>query len=729
MIFKNKLFRLLKLSTFLFLSSLVLGMLPAEPEEGMYPLSEIDKVDLVKAGLKIDPKEIYNPDGISLVDALVNIGGCTGSFISADGLIITNHHCAFGAIARSSTIEKNYLENGFYAKGLEEEIPASGYTCRITESYEDVSAQILDAVKNISDPAERVRTITKKMKELADAASNEKESLTAEVSEMFAGKTYVLFKYRIIRDVRLVYAPPQSIGNFGGETDNWVWPRHTGDFSIMRAYVSKDGKAETFSKENVPFNPKKFLKINPNGVEEGDFVFILGYPGRTYRHRPSQYLKYQQNYLLPYTAELYNYAIETLQQLGKGNKEFALATANRIKSLANTAKNFQGKLKGLKKINLVAQKEDEEKQLQDFINSDTELKTKYGNLFEKIDTVFANVNETAQAELWLRQIFNLSPTLSLANFVFNYAEQIQKPDSERWNQFQEKNLKQTLSNLKNTWSVYNKEYEEKILTKMFNDAKNFSNGSRITTIDQMLTGINSNSYDVFNKFINSTIIDSKILEEEYFNSLLNKNFQELSSSDDPLLNFVNQVRIQNKNVTEKNERNEGELNKLYGELVDVKILWKKTNFIPDANSTLRLTYGYIKGYNPADAAYMEPFTTIDGIIEKNSTGSEDFAIPDKLRTLYDKKDFGKYASTKLNNLPVAILYNMDTTGGNSGSPILDTHGELIGVNFDRAYEATINDFAWNESYSRSIGVDIRYVLWVLDKFSGAENLLKEIGVN
>lgn len=567
------------------------------------------------------------------------------------------------------------------------------------------------------------------MKELADAASNEKESLTAEVSEMFAGKTYVLFKYRIIRDVRLAYAPPQSIGNFGGETDNWVWPRHTGDFSIMRAYVSKDGKAETFSKENVPFNPKKFLKINPNGVDEGDFVFILGYPGRTYRHRPSQYLKYQQEYLLPYTAELYNYAIETLQQLGKGNKEFALATANRIKSLANTAKNFQGKLKGLKKLNLVSQKENEEKELQNFINADPELSVKYGGLLKKIDGVFANVNETAQAELWLRQIFNLSPTLSLANFVFTYAEQLQKPDTERLNQFQEKNLKQTLSNIKNTLSVYNKEYEEKILLKIFTDAKNFSKGSRILVIDQMLTGDNPNSDEVFSKFIHSTIIDSKILDEEYFNSLLNKTIQELSSNSDPLLNFVNQIRIQNKIVTEKNERNEGELNELYGDLVDVKILWKRTNFIPDANSTLRLTYGYIKGYSPADASYLKPFTTIDGIIEKNSTGSEDFAIPDKLRTLYDKKDFGRYASAKLNNLPVAILYNMDTTGGNSGSPILDAHGELIGVNFDRAYEATINDFAWNESYSRSIGVDIRYVLWVLDKFSGAENLLKEIGVN
>ncbi|NMB82193.1 MAG: S46 family peptidase [Ignavibacteria bacterium] len=310
----------IKLIVLSFVLSFLLGMIPASPEEGMYPLSEIDKVDLVKAGLKINPKEVYNPNGISLIDALVNVGGCTGSFISDKGLIITNHHCAYGSIARASTVEKNYLENGFHAQTMEEEIPALGNSCRILESYQDVSIQILDAVKNISDPALRAQTISRKYKEIADAATDEKESIVAEVSEMFAGKSYVLFKYRTIRDVRLVYAPPQSIGNFGGETDNWVWPRHTGDFSLLRAYVAPDGKAATYSKDNVPYKPKKFLKINPNGVEENDFVFILGYPGRTFRHRPSQYIKYQQDYLLPYISDLYDYAIKTLQDISKGNK-------------------------------------------------------------------------------------------------------------------------------------------------------------------------------------------------------------------------------------------------------------------------------------------------------------------------------------------------------------------------------------------------------------------------
>lgn len=713
MIFISKPHANFKLIIVFIAATFILGMLPANPEEGMYPLSELDKIDLVEAGLKIDPKEVYNPDGISLVDALVQLSGCTGSFISDKGLIITNHHCAFGAIARSSTVDNNYLENGFHAKSFEEEIPATGYTCRITESYEDVSDIILDAVKNVNDPSERTKIIANKIQELSDAATNESESIVASVSEMFAGKTYVLFKYRTIRDVRLVYAPPQSIGNFGGETDNWVWPRHTGDFSIMRAYVAPDGKAASYSKDNIPFTPKKYLKVNPNGVEEGDFVFMLGYPGRTFRHRPSQYLKYQQEHLLPYISELYGYAINTMEELSEGDKALKLAFASRIKGLANTMKNFQGKLKGLRKIDLIKQKIEEEKQLAEFINKNTELKNKYGNLFSEIDNVFKHVDKSAKADLWLRQIYNVSTKISLANFIIEYTEETAKPDAERKQSFQEKNITRTKERFTSAISNFNPKFEEAMLNKMFEDASKFGEGSKINAFEQ---------FSDKNEFINM-IMTSKISDKEYVDNLLAGT---TDYSTDPIFEFVKNINKQNQILSEENTRNEGMLNKLYGDLVDVKMLWKKTNFIPDANSTLRLTYGYIKGYSPADATYMEPFTSIDGIIEKSTTGNEDFVIPDKLKTLHAKKDFGKYVSAKRGKLPVSMLYNMDTTGGNSGSPVLNAYGELIGVNFDRAYEATINDFAWNESYSRSIGVDIRYVLWVLDKYSGAENILDEI---
>lgn len=725
---KFKLNRIVFQSILIIVFSFLLGMIPSSPEEGMYPLSEIHKVDLVKAGLKIDPKDVYNPDGISLVDALVNLSGCTGSFISENGLIITNHHCAFGSIARASSVEKNYLENGFHAKNYEEEIPAVGSTVKIIQSYQDVSDEVLNSIKGITDPTERTKILSSKMKEISDKATNEKESFVAEVAEMFAGKSYVLFKYKIIRDVRLVYAPPQSIGNFGGETDNWVWPRHTGDFSLLRAYVAKDGSSATYSKDNVPFKPKKFLKINPNGIEEGDFAFILGYPGRTFRHRPAAYLKYQQDFLLPFTSNLFDFAIKTMQDLSKDDKALRLKFANRIKGLANTMKNYKGKLKGLKKLNLVAQKFEEEKELQKFISSNPELKAKYGNLLSEINHVFNGVNENALADLWLRQIQNFSISISLMNFVLNYSEEMQKPDAERKIPYQNKNLKQTLGSFELMRSNYNEDFEKAMLFKMFSDAAKFNQSSRINAIDYLLEGNGTNPEELFEDFIDSKIIQSKIREKEYFENLLKNTPDELLKSKDELINFVVKLRKQIQHIENENQKNEGKLNKLYGDLVDVKMVWKKTNFIPDANSTLRLTYGYIKGYNPVDAVYMEPFTSIDGVIEKSLSEEEDFVIPDKLKTLYDNKDFGKYVSKKTKKLPVAMLCNMDTTGGNSGSPIFDAYGNLIGVNFDRAYEATINDFAWNESYSRSIGVDIRYVLWVLDKFSNAENILKEIGI-
>jgi hypothetical protein len=684
--FYTKFFQLI---SFLFVSTLLLGMLSSSPEEGMYPLSEIHKIDLHKAGLKLEMQEVYNPNGISLVDALVNLSGCTGSFISDNGLIITNHHCAFGAITRASTLENNYLQNGFHAKTFEEEIPAGGATVKIIDSYQDVSNTILDAVKNITDPLERTKTIVAKQKELVDAATNEKESIVAEVSEMFAGKTYVLFKYRIIRDVRLVFAPPQSIGNFGGETDNWIWPRHTGDFSIMRAYVAPDGKAATFSKDNVPFKPKKFLKINPNGIEEGDFAFILGYPARTFRHRPADYLKYQQDYQLPYTARLYQYAIQTMQELSDGDNGLKLAFASRIKGLANTMKNYQGKLKGLKKLNLVEQKFEEEKQLQNFIDADPKLKAQYGNILGDIHRVFDSINENALADLWLRQIFNFSPMLAQANFVLNYAEEIRKPDAERKTPFQEKNIKQTRSGIESLRINYNPDYEETMLIKLFTDANKFKQTSRIAAIDYLLEGNGVHPEDTFGDFIDNTVLTSQILQKDSLESLLQKKPEEIAAMQDQLFVFVSKLRMQNQVNEKENQKNEGRLNKLYGDLVDVKILWKNKNFIPDANSTLRLTYGYIKGYNPADAVYYEPFTSIDGVIEKGSNPAEEFAIPDKLSALYNKKEFGKYVSKRSGKLPVAMLYNMDTTGGNSGSPILDAYGNLIGINFDRTYEATI----------------------------------------
>ena len=290
---------LLIVAAYLFGSSLLLA------EEGMWPMSEIHKLDLRSKGLEIEPAAIYNPDSISLIDGICKLDGCTGSFVSPKGLILTNHHCAYGAIQTASSLEHDYIQDGFMAQSPSHEIQAKGYTVRITESYRDVSVEVLSAVTTEMDFAERTKAIDKKIKQIVKAAENNQPGKRAEVSEMFSGRTYVLFIYTYLKDVRLVYAPPRSIGEFGGEIDNWMWPRHNGDFSFMRAYVAADGSPAEYSPDNVPYQPKKYLQVAPEGVDEGDFVFIFGYPGRTYRHRTSHYLAYEQDIRMPYVADLY----------------------------------------------------------------------------------------------------------------------------------------------------------------------------------------------------------------------------------------------------------------------------------------------------------------------------------------------------------------------------------------------------------------------------------------
>ncbi|MCP5063060.1 MAG: S46 family peptidase [Ignavibacteriae bacterium] len=702
----------------LVVSFFFLGMTLSAPEEGMYPLSEIHKIDLVKAGLKIDPLEVYNPNGVSLIDALVKVGGCTGSFVSNDGLILTNHHCAFGAINKASTPEHNYLENGFLAESKLNEIPAKGTNVRITESYEDVSKQILDAIKDIDDLNVRAKIIRNKMTEIGEAANDKKNSIIGEVSEMFKGKTYVLFKYRMIKDVRLVYAPPRSIGEFGGETDNWVWPRHTGDFTFMRAYVAPDGSAKEYAEDNIPYTPKRFLKVNPDGVKEGDFTFILGYPARTFRHMPSYFLEHQENIQLPYISKTYEWMIRQLESISKDDTELQLKFATPIKRLANTMKNYKGKLKGLKRINLVEQKQQEEKELQNFIDNNSELKSKYGTLINDYEKLYSELNEYADAYLWFRTFNRFSTGQRIANLVVEYCEEMEKPEDERSNNFKEGKIEITKKRFAEYLKTYNYEFENSLRNKMFLDAEKFSGNSEIISLK------NSKKDSPIFDLVKSQMENTAVFSLESINeSLLNCS----ESFDDPLITFAQKLNDEYEILKMEYDRINSGITKLSASLYEVKKLWKKSNFIPDANRTLRLTYGYIKGYSPADAIYHSPVTTLDGVMDKSLLGGE-YAIPDKLKTLYANKDFGQFYNEELGSVPVGILYNMDTTGGNSGSPIMNAYGEMIGINFDRAYEATINDFAWNEAYSRSIGVDIRYVLFITQKYGGADYLLEEMGI-
>ncbi len=680
-------------------------------DEGMFPISELDRLNLAEKGLQLTPEQIFNPDKTCLVDGICRVNGCTGSFISPRGLIITNHHCAYRAIQSASTPEHDYLANGFIPEQPGQEIPAPGYTVRVTESFEDVSDQVLAATEPGMSFADRTKAIERRCKEIEKQAETDNPGARAEVAEMFTGKTYVLFLYTYIKDVRLVFAPPSSIGNFGGDIDNWEWPRHTGDYSFMRAYVAPDGSTADYSSDNVPYQPKRFIQVAPEGANQGDYVMLLGYPGRTARHKTASFLEYEQNIRLPYVVDWYGEQIRMMEAAGQDDRGIALKLSSRIKSLANVEKRSRGQLKGLTRANIVAKRKAEESKLQSFIDGDPTLKEKYGQTLSNIDAAYRSAGETAIAEANFQSLRSTSTLLRLAYTVYDAAVEREKPDLERESAYMDRNFDQTVRRLKLAQQDLDLPTDRTMLAA---NLKRYQENGLSIELPQP---------DQLESLYRGTTLD----QPEALEKVLTLSPQQLAKLDDSFIKLAIKLYPEYQRLRELNKQREGELNQLYGDLITVKQMFQQDQFVPDANATLRLTYGTVRGYSPEDAVWMRPATTLSGVVAK-TTGEEPFVTPAKVVQLHEAGEFGRYAHPELNDVPVALLYDTDTTGGNSGSPILDSRGRLVGVNFDRAFEATINDFAWNTSYSRSIGVDIRYVLWVTELVYGADFLTQEMGL-
>lgn len=688
---------------------------PLQADEGMFPISDIDGLRLSEKGLSLTAKEIFNPNQTCLADGICKVNGCTGSFVSPKGLIITNHHCAYRAIQSASSTSDDYLSDGFQAKTLSDEIPAAGYTVRITESFEDISDQVLSVITNEMTYTERTKAIEQRQKELEKAAEEKNPGQRAEVAEMFAGKTYVLFLYTFIKDVRLVFAPPASVGNYGGEIDNWEWPRHTGDFSFMRAYVGPDGATAEYSTDNVPYQPKRFIQIEPNGVDENDFVMLIGYPGRTSRHKTASFLEYEQNVRLPYIVENYQWQIEQMQLTGRANRSVMLKHSSRMKSLANVEKRSRGQLKGLVRKKIVATRQAAEAELQAYIKSDPTRNERYGELLSEIDAVY-NAMESNQHELDIQNIRSASRLMYFAFTLYDGAVERQKDDLERETPYMDRNIDLTQRRLLLAVKDFHAPTDQIILGKMLERVNEA--GDRVGDMTEYLPAIDS---------LESLFANTSLGKLDFVESCFNKTPQELEALKDPALEAMIKLYPVYQKLREEAKSREGKLDQLYGDLVTVKQSFQQQNFVPDANATLRLTYGFVKGYSPEDAVYKSPITTLGGAVAK-ATKQAPFILPESIINKHSQRDFGQFIHPELKDVPTCILYNTDTTGGNSGSPILNGDGKLVGVNFDRAFEATINDFAWNESYSRSIGVDIRYALWITGEVFGAQHLLEEMGV-
>jgi len=691
-------------------------------EDGMYPMSELPRLNLVEKGIELTADQLFNPSQVSLVDGICRVNGCTGSFVSESGLIITNHHCAFDAIQKASTPQNDLLTLGFSAATREQEIPAPDYVVRITENYRDVSSDVLAAVTDGMSFLERTKAIDKRRKELEVAAEKESPGLRAEVAEMFAGKTYVLFLYTYLKDVRLVFAPPASIGNFGGEVDNWEWPRHTGDFSFMRAYTAPDGSSATYAAENVPYQPKRFIQVAPEGVDENDAVFLLGYPGRTARHKTASFLRYEQDLRLPLFVELYNWQISEMEKAGAQDRAVAIKHASRSKSLANVEKRSRGQLQGLRRVKIVQARTQQEIRLQAFISSDAARSAKYGSLLKDIDAVYSEMSEAGPLEIHLVQLRQACRAAAFGYFVYDAAVERAKSDLERETPYMDRNFPQSVQEIRVSMTDWHPPTDQILLAGMLDRLSRIPEARDIEPLKALLA-----EPDKLTSKANAMISGTRLGDVRFIDECLTKPPAELEKTDDPLLKLIIQLHPVYLKMRETDKEREGRLNQLYGSLIEVKQQFLETNFIPDANSTLRFTCGRVRSYSPADAVIRTPISTLRGVIEK-TTGVEPFITPDPVLKKYEAGEFGRFVHPRLGQVPVAILYDTDTTGGNSGSPVLNSKGQLVGVNFDRCFEATINDFAWNQDYSRSIGVDIRYVLWLTGMVYGAESLLHEMGI-
>ncbi len=672
------------------------------PDEGMFPVSKLSGINLKKAGIKLSAEQIFSEKGGAVSDALVRLGGCTGSFVSSEGMIITNHHCVFGSVSRLSTPENNYLRDGFHAPDKDKELH-TGLPARITISSRDVSSDVLKGLSGLSG-SERDKKLAGNTQALLRAEKQKDSLYTYEISEMFKGKQYVLFKYLTLLDVRLVYVPPRYIGEFGAETDNWEWPRHTGDFSIVRAYIGKDGKPAKYSKDNVPFKPNRHLKINPNGTQENDAVFILGYPGRTYRHQPYQFLKYQNDKFMPAVVDWFQWRINKMHELSANDEATYLGFAGTIKGLANTEKNFRGKLQGLARTSVLADKQALDNQLQT-LAMEEENKEKYGKVLKSLEGIYGTRTLNFDADFYLSRLLRDVPPVAAAMEAYVQTLKGEGYKHENFlNHYRQHNHELNLASIKYLLPRINKGYESTHygarLTDQYSDRQ----------IEKMYA---KSIYPQYTKKVVPYVTQKS---------------KKLYRKKDPLYKLCEKLypayREMQKRYADFKASNDL-LMPLYTEL---KMKSLKTNFIPDANSTLRFTYGRVKGYSPNDGEYHYPHTTLRGVLQK-ANSMPDYKMPaDALAVYNQSKVASQLLDKKSGKVIVGLLYNLDTTGGNSGSPVMDAEGNLVGINFDRAYTATINDYAWNDKYSRSIAVDIRYVLYVIKYIGKANNVLDELQI-
>jgi hypothetical protein len=709
---------------FLALAAVLILALAARADDGMWMPHQMIDLDLKGLGLRMDPGDLYKKDGTGLMSAVVNLGGGTGEFVSPEGLVLTNHHVAYGAIQRASSKEKDYITDGFLARTRGEEIPAQGYTVGVLLGYEDVTAKVNAYFKPKMTPRQRYDAFDKAQKDLVAAGEKAGRDLRCTLASMYSGNAHYLYTFKQIRDVRLVYAPPQDLGNFGGETDNWMWPRHTCDFSFLRAYVAPDGAAADYSPSNVPYRPKVWLRVSLDGFKEGDFTFVMGYPGRTYRNYALSELKADQSNMAERIKDTQD-LIAFYEAAGKADKEVEIRYAGLVKGLYNGLKNRQGKLEGFIKYDLAAKKAAQEKALLDWIAADPARAKKYGGAAAALEAFLAKQKAFGARSELLNGVLGGSTVLSQAYTIVRAVPEIQKPDKDREQAYQERNLPRLKQGIQLAERGYVFATDRELMTWTLKRLK--AAHPDAANWPASLRGLAAGTEAEVAARVEAMYAKTALKDPAKRLEILGLKPAALAAVDDPFLKLAAAMEQELKVLREESKglgREGADLKMTYEAAI---LEMKKGTYAPDANGTIRFTYGPVQGYQPRDAVLYLPQTTIKGVVEKD-TGAPPFRVPAKVKALWEAKDFGPYGDARLGDVPACFLNTTNVTGGNSGSPTLNAKGEQIGIIFDMTYESVIGDYYVIPELQRSISVDVRYVLWVTDKFSGATHLIREMGL-
>ncbi|MQP51784.1 MULTISPECIES: S46 family peptidase [unclassified Flavobacterium] len=701
---------------------LVLVVFQAQAQQGGMWIPSLlkgtNEKEMKALGMKISADDIYSVNNSSLKDAVPHFdGGCTAEMISPKGLLLTNHHCGYDNIQSHSTVEHDYLTDGFWAYKMEDELPNKDLTVTFIIKIEDVTNKIFEGVLNLPTESDKQKKIQQNITALNKSYTKEAWQETM-IRAFYDGNQYLLFVTETFKDVRLVGAPPSSIGKFGSDTDNWVWPRHTGDFSLFRIYADKNNRPAEYSKDNVPYTPKHFFPVSAKGIQENDFTMVMGYPGRTQEYLPSFAVEQIVNDLNPAKIEIRDAALKVQDGFMRKDNAIKIQYASKYAGVANYWKKWIGETKGLKKSNAVAIKKEFEKKFQERVNK-AGKQAEYGTILADFERNYSDIKEYAIARDYFSEVvLRNSEILSFGYRLFQL-EQIYNTRGEQAFNDRKNNL---IVGFEDLYKNYSAQVDEKVFEKLIGL---YATKSPNQFLPETLVNVNANSLTT------AVFSTTKLTNYNGLKDLLNGDAKSVLEklNEDSAYKLVKSIASSyQKNVAPKfdeiNLKNIA-LQRTY--MKGIMEFFPNDRIFPDANSTLRVTYGKVKGYKPSDAVIYEPVSYLDGVIEKYVPGDYEFDVPSKLIDLYNKKDYGNYAD-KNGKMPLAFIATNHTTGGNSGSPALDAKGNLIGLNFDRVWEGTMSDIYYSPEICRNIMVDTRYILFIIDKYAGAKNLIDEMTI-